>query len=221
MVAVGPGEISQIAVCPSCNTKSPQKCKEEQSCTLSENYIRWFYRHRTKISKLREVRDLGPNQCEVQRAEHRSTCCWFMQIRQCCQCCKNQTNSSYPSKFVRNTTENCVDPLEVPLGNDVRRGRIRVCRDIIIRMSQSFWIERHLKSSPHSLSLCSTQIFRIEVRVKIDHVCMCANPLRISRSILMLGRKVNQALCCQQKWEQVVEAIKTIQSWIIHSKSSP
>jgi hypothetical protein len=151
----------------------------------------------------------------MQRTENRSTSCRFVQIRQSTQSSKNESNSSYSCKFVRNASEDCIYPEKVPLGDDVRRSGVRVSWDVIIRMSLCLWIKRYLKGSKQSQCQCCSKVFRIEVRIEIDLICVCSDSQRISRSILVLCCKMNQTSCCQQKRKLVMEAIETILSGVI------
>jgi len=157
----------------------------------------------------------------VQRTENWSTGIGLVLIRQRRQSCENLSNSSYPSKFIRNATKNSVNPQEVPLGYNMSWGRVRVSRNIIIRMSLSFWVKGYLKSSPQSHCQRRTLVFRIKVGIKVDHVCLRLNSLGIGRTILMLSSKVHLAQSCQQERKLVMETIKTVQSRIIYRKSAP
>lgn len=157
----------------------------------------------------------------MQPTERRSTTIWFMHIGQSCQSCKHLTNSSNSCKFIWNATQNCVNPEEVPLGHNVCRCGIRICRNIIIWVPQKFRIEIHQISSCKTQSQSSNQIFCIEVRVKVYLIALSINSQRISGSILMQCSKVNQTQPPQLERKQIVETKKTIQSRIIYTESSP
>lgn len=174
-----------------------------------------------QIGKQQKVTNLSPCQSLMKRTEHRSTSIGFMQIRQCSLRRKNKPNCSHPCQFIGNATQNRIDPQKVPFGNNVCRSRIRICRNIVIRVSLSFWMKGNLKSLSRSQHHCCSQIFRIKIWIKVNQICCCSNPQRICRSILMQCSKMNQAQCCLQKWKQIMKAIKTIQCRIIYSKASP
>lgn len=173
------------------------------------------------ISKQHKVTNQSPYLYLMQPTERRSTTIRFVQIGQSSQGRKNQTNSGNSSLFVRNTTQNRVNPQKVPFRNNVGGSRVRVCRNVIIWMTLKFRIKTHQISSPKTLCLSSNQIFCVEIRVKINQVPLSINPLRICRSILMQCCKVNQALRCQQERKQIVKAIETVQSRIIYTETSP
>jgi hypothetical protein len=156
-------EISLIAICPSSYTKSAHNCKERHCCQLPKQNKRRLDRHTTQIGKQHKVTHKSPGLRSVQRTENWSTGIGLVQIRLRCQSSENQSNSSYPSKFIGNTTKNSVDPLKIPLGYNMSWGRVRVSRNIIIRMSLRFWVKGYLKSSPQSHSQRRPLVFRIKV----------------------------------------------------------
>jgi len=153
--------------------------------------------------------------------ENRPTCCRFVLIRQSCLSCKNKPNSSYSCKFIRNTTKNCINPLEIPLRYNVGRSRVWISGDIIIWVSLRFWVEGNLKGCKLSLGQGCSKVFGIEVGIKINHIGVCSNSLWISRSILVLCCKVNLASGSLLERKLVMETIETIQCRIIYSESSP
>jgi hypothetical protein len=144
-----------------------------------------------------------------------------VQIRQSGLSSKYQTDRSNSCKFIWNATKNCVHPQEVPFGYDVSWSRIRVGRNVVVRMSQSLWMKRHQEGCKHSQSLRCSLIFRVEVGVKIHHVRLSLNSLWIGRSILVQCCKVYQAQCCQLERKQVVKAIEAVQSRVIYCKAAP
>lgn len=174
-----------------------------------------------QIGQQNEITNKGPRLSLMQRAENGSTSIWFVQIRLSSQCNKNKSNCPYPSKFIWNATENCIHPLKIPFRDNVCRCRIRVRWNIIVRMSQNLWIKRNQKSSPCSLYQSSSQIFRVKVRIEIYQISLRLDSLRVCRSILMQSSKMNQAQSCLQERKQIVKTIKTIQSRVIHRKSTP
>ena len=103
----------------------------------------------------------------------------------------------------------------------MRRGRVWVCRNIIIRMPQGLRIKRYLKSCSHSLSQSSPLIFRVKVWIEIYQVGLCLNSLWVGRSILVQRSKVNLALSSQLKRKQVMETIEAVQGRIVYSKTTP
>jgi hypothetical protein len=157
----------------------------------------------------------------VQGTENRTSCSRLVQIRQSCLSCKYQTDRSNSSKFIRNTTKNCVYPQEVPLGYDMGGSRVGVGRNVVIRMSQSLWMKRDQEGCKHSQSLCSPQIFRVKIWIEVHHICLRLNSLWIGRSILVQCCKVYQAQSSQLERKQVVKAIETVQGRVIYRKASP
>ena len=79
---------SQELISPCPYTQSPQQCKERNSCPLSKQYKRWFYRLVSQISKQHKVTNQSPNQHLMQPSEGRSTAIGFVQVGQSCQSCK-------------------------------------------------------------------------------------------------------------------------------------
>jgi hypothetical protein len=57
--------------------------------------------------------------------------------------------------------------------------------------------------------------------IKIYLIGMRVDPKRISRSVLVQSSQVNQAGSSLLERKLVMEAIETIQCWIVYSKSSP
>ena len=114
-----------------------------------------------------------------------------------------------PPEFIWNAAKNCVHPLEGPFRNNVRRGRVWVCRDIIIRMPQGLRIKRYLKSCSHSLSQSSPLIFRVKPWMNLPSRFML-NSLWVGRSILVQRSKVNLALSSQLKRKPVMETIEAV-----------
>jgi len=131
------------------------------------------------------------------------------------------SNCTDSCKFIRNTTENSVDCLKVPFRNNMCRGRIGVCRNIIIRMTQCFRCKRYQSCCTLSQNQCCSQIFGIVVGVKIYLIGLSLNSQRICRSVLMQSCKVNQTQCSQQKRKKVMKAVKSVQGRIVYTKASP
>lgn len=175
----------------------------------------------SQICKQHKITNQRPSLSLMQRTKNGPTSIRFMQIGQCCQCYKNKSNSSHSSLLIRNTTKNCVYPKKIPFGNNMSWCRIRVCWNIIIRVSLNFWIKRYQKGCTSSQYLCCSQIFRIKVRKKINLISLGLNSQRIGRSILMLCCKMNQAQSPQLKRKQIMKTIKTIQCRIIYTKTTP
>lgn len=157
-------ELRQILVCPSCNALSQKQSKECYCSQLSQQYKRIFYWLMSQVSKLHKISNECPYQHFMQPTERRSTTIRFVQVRQCSQRNKNLSDRSNSSKFVRNTTQNRVDPKKIPFRYDVRGGRVRVCRDIIVRMSQKLGVKTHKIRRKHTQRQSSSQIFGIKVR---------------------------------------------------------
>jgi hypothetical protein len=101
------------------------------------------------------------------------------------------------------------------------RSGVRVCRNVVVGMTQSFWVECYQESSGHSQCQSSTLILRVEVRVEIDLVRLRSDSQRICRSVLVQSCKVNQTQSCLLKRKLVVKAIETILRRVINSESSP
>lgn len=139
----------------------------------------------------------------------------FVHVWKKCQRLEHQSNSSNSSKFVWNCTQNCIYCLEIPLRHNVCRSRVRISRNIVIWMSQSFRIKSNQKSSRCSQCLSSHLIFCIKVGVEVNHIRCCVNTQRISRTILMQSRKMHQGQSSQQEWKLVMKAVETVQSGVI------
>lgn len=214
-------QVCQITVCPCSNTKSNQQNKKTNSSSLSKKNKRRLHRLLSQIGQQNKITNESPCLSLMQRTENGSTSIRFVQIRLSCLCNKNKSNGSYSGKFIRNTTKNSVDPLEVPFGHNVCRSGIRIRWNIIIRMSQNFWVKRYQESPSCSQNQSSSQIFGIKIGIKVHEVSLRLNSLRICRSILMLSSKVNQAQSCLLERKKIVKAIKAIQSRIIDREAAP
>jgi len=201
--------------------KSPCKSKESKSSLLSHKYKRSFDRLISKPSQQAEICNKPNCNFLMNLSKERSFYPWLMDIRQPCKTCKELSNSSNTPKFIRNGTENSVDREEIPLRNDMRRGRVRVCRNVIIRMSQKFRIKSNQISSKQTQSQSCYQIFSIKVGVEIYLVALCINSQRIGRSILVQSSKVNQTQSSQQEGKQIVKTIETVQCRVIYAKATP
>jgi hypothetical protein len=150
-----------------------------------------------------------------------STNCWFVHIREKCKRQKHQSNCSNPSKFIRNSTQNSINSLEIPFRYNVCRSRVRICRDIVIRVSQSFRIKSHQKSCRSSQCLPCHLIFCIKVGVEVNYIACCINTQGICRSILMQCCEMYQGLSSQQERKQVMKTVETVQSGVINTKATP
>jgi hypothetical protein len=215
------GQISQELICPCCYTLTSQQTKEAYCCPLSKEHKGWFYRLMSQIGKQHEITNQCPCLSLMQASEGRSTIVRFVQIRQSCQGCKYQSNSGHSCQFIRDTTQDGIDPEEVPFWHNVSRGRVRVCRNIVVRVSQQFRIKAYLISSSQAQYLSSYQILRVKVRIKIYQIGLSINTQRICRSILMQCSKVNQAQSSLQEGKKVMEAVETIQGRIIYTETTP
>jgi hypothetical protein len=142
-------------------------------------------------------------------------------IRKKCKRQKHQSNCSYSSKFIWNSTQNSINCLEIPLRYNVCRSRVRICRNVVIWVSQSFWIKSNQESCRCSLCLPSYLIFCIKVGIEVDHVGRSANAQRIGRAILMQSCEMNQSQSSQQERKQVMKAVETVQSGVIYAKAAP
>ena len=89
----------------------------------------------TQVSKQHEVSNKCPYLHFVQPAKRRTTAGRFVQIRLCTQSNKHQPNCCYSCEFVRDTTQDCVNPKEIPFGYNMRRGGVRVCGNVVVRVS--------------------------------------------------------------------------------------
>lgn len=153
--------------------------------------------------------------------KERSFCCWFVKIRLRCQSSKNQSNSLYTRKFIWNAAQNCINCEEIPLWYNMCWCTVWVCRNVIVWMSQEFWIEIHLIGSPKTLPQRSYQIFGVKVGIKINSIDLCINSERISGPVLMKCCKMHQTLRCLLKREKIMKTVKTIKSRIIHTETTP
>lgn len=101
------------------------------------------------------------------------------------------------------------------------RSGIRVCWNIVIWMTQSFWKKSNKKCLKGSSSQSSHLIFRIKIRIEVDQIGLSLNSKRICRTVLMQCSKMNLAQSCLQKGKLVMKTIETVQCWVIYCKSSP
>lgn len=98
---------------------------------------------------------------------------------------------------------------------------IRICRDIIIRVTQHFRPKSYLIScsEPHPQGCC--QIFSVKIGVKINPITLPLNSQRVSRSILVQSCQMNLTQSCQQERKLIMQTKETILCRIIYTKSSP
>jgi hypothetical protein len=157
-------ELRQILVCPSCNALSQKQSKECYCSQLSQQYKRIFYWLMSQVSKLHKISNECPYQHFMQPTERRSTTIRFVQVRQCSQRNKNLSDRSNSSKFIRNTTQNRVDPLEIPFRYDVCGCGVRICWNIVVRVPQKLRVKTHKIRRKHAQCQSSSQIFGVEVR---------------------------------------------------------
>jgi hypothetical protein len=134
---------------------------------------------------------------------------------------KHQPNSCYSCKFIRDTTQDCVNPLEVPFRHNVRRSRVGVSGNVVVWVSQKLRIKVNKVRRKHAQCQSSPQVFSIEVGIKINLVPLRINSLRVSRSILVQSSKVNQAQSSLQKRKLVVQTEEAILGGIIYTESTP
>ena len=95
---------------PSSNALSLKQSKECYSSKLSEQDKRSLNWLMPQVSKLHEIPNQSPNLYFVQPAERGPTAVGFVQIRQRSQCNKNLPDCSNTCKFIRNATQDSVDP---------------------------------------------------------------------------------------------------------------
>jgi hypothetical protein len=126
----------------------------------------------------------------------RTTNCWLVNIWECPKSNKYKTNCSNSCLFVWNRTQNSIYCKEIPFWYNVSRCRIRICWNIVIRVTLSFWIKTCQKSTSRSQAQNSHQVFRIKVREKIYPVRVCLNTQRVCRPVLMQCSKMYQTQCC-------------------------
>lgn len=157
-------QVSLVTIRPCRNTKCAQEGKEQDSSSLSENYIWSFYGLLPEISLQKEISDQRKGLHSVQRTENWTSSIGFVLIWLSSQCCEHLSNRSDTSLLIWNTTKNSVYPQEIPFGYDMGRSGVGVCRDIIVGMPQSLRIKADQKTSGQPQSQCSTQIFRVKVR---------------------------------------------------------
>lgn len=214
-------KFSQILICPSCYAQCQKEAKESYGSLLSEQYKRSFYWLMSQISKQHKISNQCPYQYFVQPTERRPTAVWFVQVRQCCQSNKHQPNSGNSGKFIWNATQNRIHPLEVPFRYNVCRCGIRVCRNIVVRMSLKFRIEVYKIGCKPTQRQSRPQIFCVEIWIKIYLISLSINTQRVCRSVLVQSSKVNQAQSSQQEREKVVLREKAVQSRVIYAKATP
>jgi hypothetical protein len=188
---------------------------------LSKKNIGRFNRLMPQIGEQHKITNLSPNQSLVQPTKRRSAVIRFVQIRQSSQSSKYLTNSRNSSELVWNATQDRVHPLEIPFGYNVRGCRVRVCRNVIVRVTLKFRVEVHQISSPKTLPQCSNQIFCIKIGVKVNQIALSINSQRVCRSILMQRSKMNQTQPPQQERKQIVETKETIQGRVVNTKTTP
>lgn len=157
----------------------------------------------------------------VLQAEQRSTHCRLVHVRLKPQGPKDKSNCSNSCQFIWNCAKNCVDCLEVPFWYNMCGCGVGICRDVVIRMSLKFRLKVYLVSSPLPLNHSSYLVLGVVVGVEIHQISLSVNSQGVGGSILVQSCKVNQGQSSQQEGEQVMQTIKTILCWIIHTKSSP
>lgn len=118
----------------------------------------------SQIGQKHKVSNKCPCQCFVQSTETRSTAIRLVQIGKSSQSSKNQTNSSNTCQFVRNTTQDSINPQKIPLGHDVCWSAVRVCWNVVIRVSLKFRVKIHQISSTQTQPQRSNQVFGVKVR---------------------------------------------------------
>ena len=197
------------------NAQHSDTQEKECSCQLSQKNIWSFNWHTSLPCQQETITNQTHNNFLMKSLKRWSTNSWFMHVREKGESQKDLCYSSNTCKFIRNTSKNSINCQEVPFRNNVCRSRVRICWNIIIRMPQSFRIERYQKGCSQSQCQCCTLIFGIKVRIEVNLICLSANSQRICRSILVQCSKMNQTQSCQQKRKQIMKAIKTIQCRII------
>lgn len=172
-------------------------------------------------SQCKKISKKCPSKYFVLRTKCSPSNIWFVLIRLSSQSKKNKTNSSDSCKFIWNTALNSIHPLKIPFRHNMSWCRIRIGWNIIIWVSQRFWIKYNKKCLKSSSSQSSHLIFRIKIRIKIHLICLSLNSKRICRTILVLCSQMNLAQSCLQEWKLIMKTIKPILCWIVNSKTSP
>jgi hypothetical protein len=98
---------------------------------------------------------------------------------------------------------------------------VRVCWNVVIRVSLKFRVKIHQISSTQAQPQRSHQVFGIKVRVKVYQVCLSINTLRIGRSVLVQCCKVYQTQSCQQEGKQIMKAVKAVKGRVVNGKAAP
>lgn len=208
-----------ISPCPYAQTD--KQTKEPNCPPLTKNNIRWLYWLLPQITKEHEVSNKSPHLNFVQPTERRTTATWFVHVGQSCQSSKNQTNSPNTRELVRNATQDRIYPKEVPFRYNVPWCRIRICWNVVIWVSQKFWVKVHQISSTKTQPQSSYQIFCIKIGIKVNKVRLRINSQRVCRSVLMQCPKVYLTQPPQNKRKQIVETVKSVKGWVIYGKATP
>lgn len=203
------------------NTQHSNRQKEKSCCLLPQKNIRCFNRHRSKPCQQATITNQTLNNFLMKSLKCWTTYSRFVNIGQKTKSLKYQSYCTYSCKFIRNRSKNSINCLKVPFRNNMCWCRIRVCRNIIIRMTQSFRCKRHQSGCALSQNQCCTLIFRIVIGIEINQIGLGLNSQRICRSILMQCCKMNQTQSSLQKRKQIVKTIESIQGRIIYAKSTP
>ena len=214
-------QVCQITICPRSYAKCGEDSKKQHSSSLSEKDI-WSFDGLLALIGL-EHKDTheAPRQCCMQRTKNRTSSIWFVLIRLGCQSSEHLPNCSYTHKLVRNRAQNCVYPQKIPFWYDMCRRGVRVSRNVVVRVPQSFRIKANQKTSKHSQCQGCSLIFGIKIRIEIDQIGLSLNTQWICRTILVQSCQVNQTLCCLQKRKLVVKAVKAVLCGVIHAKAAP
>lgn len=212
---------SNVGFQTSNNNQKSNETKKSKSSSLSKDYIRSFNRLTSLPSLQTAISNKSNNNHLVTCSKISSANIWFMLVRLGSQCQKHESNGSNSRLFVWNTSKNSVHSLKVPFRHNVCRCRIRVSRNIIIRMSQQFRLKIDQISCPHTQSQRCNQIFCIKIWIKVDLIALCINTQRVSRSVLVQSSKMNQTQSSQLKGKKIMKTVETIQSRIIYTETSP
>lgn len=147
----------------SSNAQSSNRQEENSSGLLPQKHKRRFYWHRSQPSKLKTVSNQNRNNLLMDLTKRRSTHSRLVHVRKESESCKYQPYYNNTCQLVWNASLNGIHCKEVPFRYNMCRGRVRVSRNIIIRMSLSFRVKRNLKGCKLSQSQCCPQIFGVEI----------------------------------------------------------
>lgn len=198
-----------------------QQPKESSCLDLSNQNVRVFHRALTQIAQQHVISCQLYSQNLMNKPKLRTTSIRFVSPWQQPQANKHLKHSLYSCQFIRDTTQNGVITEQVPFRDDVCWSTVRVSWNVVIAMTQYFWIETNQKHCQLCQSNLLHQIFCIEIWVKIHQISLCTDSQWVSRPILVQLSQMSQTQSGQNKRHQIVQAVKTIQCWIVHTETTP